>query len=120
MIMLTELAFPAHHLVQHVLAVPVDVLSGHGVPAQSLPNPAPIAPPGAEKITQVVGYIKWGAGLALLAGFFGGLVTFAGGRLIDHHRYGRMGSTMMIASLFGGLLYGIGYTMISSFAAGGH
>jgi len=27
---------------------------------------------------------------------------------------------MMIASLFGGLLYGIGYTMISSFAAGGH
>jgi hypothetical protein len=119
MIMLIELAQSAHHLTQHVLAV-TDVLSGHGVPAQGLPNPAPVAPPGAEKITQVVGYIKWGAGLALLAGFFGGLVTFAGGRLIDHHRYGRMGSTMMIASLFGGLLYGIGYTMISSFAAGGH
>jgi hypothetical protein len=115
--MLSELAFPAHHLAQHVLVV-TDVLSGPGVPAQGLPNPTPIAPPGAEKITQVVGYIKWAAGLALLAGFFGGLVTFAGGRLVDHHRYGRMGSTMMIASIFGGLLYGIGYTMISSFAGG--
>ena len=118
--MIIELALSAHQLSQHVLALTADVLPGQAVPAQGLPNPAPVAPPGAEKITQVVGYIKWGAGLALLAGFFGGLVTFAGGRLIDHHRYGRMGSTMMIASLFGGLLYGIGYTMISSFAAGGH
>jgi hypothetical protein len=116
--MIIELALSAHHLTQHMLAVTADVLSGHGVPAQGLPNPAPVAPPGAEKITQVVGYIKWAAGLALLAGFFGGLVTFAGGRLVDHHRYGRMGSTMMIASIFGGLLYGIGYTMISSFAGG--
>jgi hypothetical protein len=115
MIMFAELAFTAYTTTHHALAAVADV-----VPAQGLPNPAPVAPPGAEKITQVVGYIKWGAGLALLAGFFGGLVTFAGGRLVDHHRYGRMGSTMMIASIFGGLLYGIGYTMISSFAAGGH
>lgn len=108
--MLTELAI----LAQHTLAVlPVELL-----PTQQIPNPPPVAPPGAEKITQVVGFIKWGAGLALMAGFFGGLVAYAGGRLVDHHRYGRVGSTMMIASLFGALLYGIGYTMITSFASG--
>jgi hypothetical protein len=108
--MLADLATLAH---QTLSLLPAEL-----VPAQSIPNPPPVAPPGAEKITQVVGYIKWGAGLALLAGFFAGVLVFAGGRWIDHHRAGRVGSTMIIASLFGGLLYGIGYTMITSFASG--
>lgn len=104
--MLTELALLAHQ-----------TLPAHGVlPAQGIPNPAPVAPPGSEKIVQVVGYIKWAAGLALFAGFFAGVLVFAGGRWVDHHRAGRIGSTMIIASLFGGLLYGIGYTMITTFA----
>ena len=104
--MLTDLALLAHQS-----------LSAHGVlPTQGIPNPSPVAPPGSEKIVQVVGYIKWAAGLALLAGFFAGVLVFSGGRWVDHHRAGRIGSTMIIASLFGGLLYGIGYTMITSFA----
>ncbi|HTK63020.1 MAG TPA: hypothetical protein VL595_11610 [Pseudonocardia sp.] len=111
--MFTELAWVAHIATHHAITLAANV-----APAQSLPNPAPVAPPGAEKITQVVGYIKWGAGLALLAGFFAGVLVFAGGRWVDHHRAGRVGSTMIISSLFGGLLYGIGYTMISSFAGG--
>ena len=108
--MFAELAVAATH---HAI-----VLSAHVAPTQSLPNPAPVAPPGAEKLTQVVGYIKWAAGLALLAGFFAGVLVFAGGRWVDHHRAGRVGSTMIISSLFGGLLYGVGYTMISTFAGG--
>lgn len=105
--MITSLALVA----SDAFAMPV-----HLLPQQGIPNPAPVAPPGAEKITLVVGYIKWGAGLALMAGFFAGVLVFAGGRWVDHHRAGRIGSTMIIASLFGGLLYGVGYTMISSFA----
>jgi len=82
------------------------------------PNPAPVAPPGSEKIVQVVGYIKWGALVALGAGFFAGVLVFGGGRFIDHHQAGRIGARMIVASLFGALLYGIGYTMITSFAGG--
>lgn len=86
--------------------------------AQLPPDPGPVAPPGADKITDVVSYVKWGAGLALLAGFFGGIAVFTGGRLVDHHRIGRVGTIMMMSSLAGAILYGIGYTVLSQFAGG--
>lgn len=81
-----------------------------------IPNPAPVPPPGAEKILELVGNLKWGAGVALLVGFFGGLVVWAGGRWVDHHRAGRIGVIMMLCALAGGILYGIGYQLISHFA----
>jgi hypothetical protein len=86
--------------------------------ADTLPNPPPVPPPGnaATVISRVVGYIKWGAGIALVACFFAGLIAFAGGRVWDHHRAGRVGTTMILCALFGALLYGTGYTLISSFA----
>lgn len=81
-----------------------------------LPNPAPVAPPGSEKIVQVVGIVKWVAGIAVVAGFFGGIAVFAGGRLVDHHRIGRIGTIMMVASFAAAILYAVGYTLLSSFA----
>lgn len=86
--------------------------------AGQIPNPSPTAPPGSEKILEIIGYIKWGAGLALVAGFFAGVLVFAGGRWVDHHRAGRIGTVMILASLAGALLYGVGWTMLSSFASG--
>jgi hypothetical protein len=88
------------------------------LPTPQVPNPPAGAPPGSDKILTIIGYIKWAAGAALITGFFAGVVVFAGGRWIDHHRAGRVGTTMILASMFGALLYGIGYTMISSFAGG--
>lgn len=85
----------------------------------TIPNPAPVAPPGSEKILEVVGNAKWGAGIALLVGFFVGLVVWAGGRWVDHHRAGRIGVIMMLCALGGGLLYGIGWQLISHFAGTG-
>jgi hypothetical protein len=82
----------------------------------AIPNPAPVPPPGAEKILELVGNLKWGAGVALLVGFFGGLVVWAGGRWVDHHRAGRVGVMMMLCAMAGGILYGIGYQLISHFA----
>jgi hypothetical protein len=70
----------------------------------------------AAAIDKVLSYIKWGAGKALIACFFAGLISFAGGRMWDHHRAGRLGTTMILVSLFGGLLYGTGYTLLSTFA----
>ena len=87
--------------------------------AQQLPNPAPAPPPGSEKILEVVAQAKWGAGLALVMGFFVGLIVWAGGRWVDHHRAGRIGLVMMLCAIAGGLLYGIGWQVISYFAGTG-
>ena len=39
-----------------------------GVIAQLPPDPQPVPPPGAERITEVLGYLRWGAGAAIVAG----------------------------------------------------
>jgi hypothetical protein len=102
--------------IAHVLPQLVHQLAGSALP----PDPQPAPPPGnaAAAINKVVSYIKWGAGTALIACFFAGLIAYAGGRIWDHHRAGRMGTTMILCSMFGGLLYGTGYTLLSTFAGG--
>ncbi|OLR92749.1 hypothetical protein BJP25_21250 [Actinokineospora bangkokensis] len=64
----------------------------------------------------MVGNVRWAAGVSLILGFFGGLLTWAGGRLVDHHRAGRIGLIMMLCAVGGGLLYGVGWQIINSFA----
>ena len=85
----------------------------------ALPPVNPVTPPGSTQILGVVGNIKWIAGISLLAGFFGGLIAWVGGRLVDHHRFGRLGMIMMLSALAGGVLYGIGYQLINYFAGSG-
>lgn len=82
----------------------------------AIPNPAPVAPPGSGAILEVVGNAKWGAGISLVIGFFIGLLVWVGGRWVDHHRAGRVGLIMMLCALSGGILYGVGYQLISHFA----
>ncbi|MGH3624439.1 MAG: hypothetical protein ACRDQ5_22080 [Sciscionella sp.] len=87
--------------------------------APSIPDPGPRRPPGAEKILEVVGYVRWVAGLSLIVGFLVGLIVWAGGRWVDHHRAGRIGLIMMLCALAGGIFYGIGHQVIVSFAGAG-
>lgn len=84
-----------------------------------IPNVTPETPPGGDRILHLVGQVKWGAGVALVVGFFAGLIVWAGGRWVDHHRAGRIGLVMMLCAIGGALLYSVGYTLISSFASGG-
>lgn len=79
-------------------------------------DPQPTPPPGSEKVVGVVSNIKWAAGMGLIAGFLAGLLTWAGGRWVDHHRAGRVGLIMMLCAIAGGLLYGVGYQVITTFA----
>ena len=83
-----------------------------------IPNPAPSPPPGADAVTGVLQNAKWGAGVALMLGFFIGLIVWAGGRWVDHHRAGKIGLVMMLCAVGGAILYGIGWTMINGFAGG--
>ncbi|WP_410659454.1 hypothetical protein [Amycolatopsis sp. lyj-112] len=83
-----------------------------------LPNPIPEPPPGAPAILGLLNNAKWGAGVALMLGFFIGLTVWAGGRWVDHHRAGKVGLVMMLCSVGGAILYGIGYSLINGFSAG--
>lgn len=87
-------------------------------PTPVIPNPAPIAPPGSDKILEIVSNVRWGTLVALLAGFLVGLLVWGGGRWVDHHRAGRLGLIMMLCALAGSLLYAIGYQLINHFAGG--
>jgi hypothetical protein len=87
-------------------------------PVSGIPNPGPALPPGSDAILGVLGDVKWAAGVSLMVGFFGGLIVWAGGRLVDHHRAGKIGTVMMLCAVFGAILYGIGWTLISGFAGG--
>lgn len=89
----------------------------HMLPAQDIPNPGPQAPPGAGAIEDVVGYVRWIAGICILGLFFGGIVAATAGRLWDHHGSGRLGARMIVGSLALAVLFGLGYTLVSQFAA---
>ncbi|MFP5070904.1 hypothetical protein ACLFMI_14720 [Pseudonocardia nantongensis] len=89
----------------------------HLLPAQDIPNPGAEAPPGAPAIQRVVGYLRWIAGVCILGLFFGGIVAATAGRLWDHHGSGRLGARLIVGSLALALLFGLGYTLVSQFAA---
>lgn len=97
-------------MIQHVEAI-LPILA-------QIPNPGPVTPPGADKILEVVGNVKWAAGLGLLMGFFIGLLVWAGGRWVDHHRAGKIGVIMMLCAVSGAILYGVAYQLINHFSAG--
>lgn len=84
-----------------------------------IPNPTPVQPEvGGDKILGLLNNVKWGAGVALVAGFFIGLIVWVGGRWVDHHRAGKVGVVMMLCAIAGAILYGIGWSLINSFAGG--
>ena len=68
-------------------------------------------------IERVVGYLRWIAGVCILGLFFGGIVAATAGRLWDHHGSGRLGARLIVGSLALALLFGLGYTLVSQFAA---
>ncbi len=84
-----------------------------------IPNPTPVQPEvGGDKILGLLNNVKWGAGVSLILGFFVGLIVWVGGRWVDHHRAGKVGVVMMLCAVAGAILYGIGWSLINSFAGG--
>lgn len=94
----------------------VAVAAGDPHAPLQIPNPQPSPPPGSQAIEQIVGYLRWVAGISVLGLFFGGLIAATAGRLWDHHGSGRLGARMIVGSLALALLFGLGYTLVSQFA----
>lgn len=74
-------------------------------------------PPGAEKVTDIVGYLGWLTLRAIIGCFLAGIIAFTGGRVFDHHRTGKIGAAFLMAAVVGAILYAIGPTMLNTFAA---
>jgi hypothetical protein len=107
--MLLTTVHAAHDLTVHALAA---------LPTQQVPNPAPAAPPGSEKLNQILSYLKWLALAACAVGFLGGVIAFTAGRVVDNRRAGNSGALMMIAAVGGAILFGIGPAILNGFAGG--
>lgn len=77
-------------------------------------------PPGSEKILTIVGFVKWGAGVAIIACFLGGVVAFTAGRMFDHHRTGRVGLIFIMAAGVGAVLFAVGPELLNTLAGPGN
>jgi hypothetical protein len=80
-----------------------------------LPDSPPVAPPGSEQITQVIGYLRWLALAGIVACFISGLIMFTGGRVFDHERFGRIGTYLMMAAVGGAFLYAVFLPLLTNF-----
>ncbi|SHG73549.1 hypothetical protein [Streptoalloteichus hindustanus] len=93
-------------------------MSRHALPGQLPPNPDPITPEWAKPIIDIVAMAKGFAGWSVVGCFFTALAVWCAGRWFDHHRLARIGVIGMVVACAGGLFYGMGYQLISSFAGG--
>lgn len=84
-----------------------------------VPDPAPVAPPGADRITTVLGWAKW---VALAACALGGIVG-AGMAWAGQSRgmagQEEQGKKMVIAALAGALVIGVVIVLVNGVFSGG-
>lgn len=110
------LLLSVHDLAHQVITQAQPPNGGGGNGGGPVPNVGPIAPPGAGAMNNILGYLKWMALAGCAVAFMGGLIAFTAGRVIDNRRYGNTGSLMMLASIGGALLFGIGPQILNTFA----
>lgn len=118
---LPELAHQAVVHVGHLAALPAQAPAppapgGGGV---TVPNPAPggLPQPAQDKLNGLLSLIKTLALFSFGATFFIGLIVFTAGRAADHRRGATVGTLMILASVGGGLLFGLGPGLIQMMAS---
>ena len=84
------------------------------IAGQALPNPNPIPPPGAQQITNVLGYVKWGVLLVIIIAAFVGVGSVAGGRVFAHHGASRVGVSILVSAVMAAVLYVGIYAFLTS------
>lgn len=80
-------------------------------------NPPPAAPPGvAGPINQIMGYVKWGVLVVIVAAGFIGAGAVAGGRVFGNHGASKMGVSILLSALGGAVLYVGIYAVLTAVA----
>ena len=113
--MLEHLTVLTHGML--TLTLPNPTMPNPSVLAQGIPSITSQEPPGAQKILDIVGYVRWIAGAGIIACFLAGIVAFTGGRMFDHHRTGRMGLIFLMAAAVGAILFAVGPEILNELAA---
>ena len=79
------------------------------------PNPAPQPIPGVDgPVATLMGYLKWGVLVVIIAAGFVGAGTIAGGRIFANHGASKIGVTILMSSLAGAVVYVGIYAVITS------
>ena len=67
-------------------------------------------------VEQLIGYVKWGVLVVIVAAGFVGAGAVAGGRILAHHGASKVGIGILLAALAGAVLYVGIYAIIGSIA----
>lgn len=97
----------------------VVVVGAVGEAWAQVPDPAPTAPPGADRITTVLGWAKW---VALAACALGGIVGAGmawAGQSRGMSGQEEQGKKMVIAALAGALVIGVVIVLVNGVFTGG-
>ena len=95
----------------------ISATPGPGPGGGVVPNPPASAPPGVSgPVEQLIGYVKWGVLVVIVAAGFVGAGAVAGGRILAHHGASKVGIGILLAALAGAVLYVGIYAIIGSIA----
>jgi hypothetical protein len=79
------------------------------------PNPGPKEIPGvATPINTLMGYLKWGVLVVIIAAGFVGAGALAGGRIFGNHGASKIGVTILMSAIAGAVVYVGIYALITS------
>ncbi len=96
----------------HGQALLTHVVSGL---VEAPPNPAPQPIPGVDgPVATLMGYLKWGVLVVIIASGFIGAGAIAGGRIFANHGASKIGVTILMSALAGAVVYVGIYAVITS------
>ena len=88
-----------------LLSVPMDM------------NPKPKPPPGLNGVdSTLMGIVKWGALIVIVAVGFIGAGAVAGGHVLGHHKSSQTGIRMLLGAVAGAVIYAVIYAFLTSIA----
>jgi len=97
-----------------VMSFWVLVMTPSAVHAQ-VPNPAPDGSvPGAELVTQLLGWLKWGALSAALAGLLIGAISMAIGHFGSNYSASSAGRKWLLGGMGSAIIAGLAWTITNS------
>lgn len=98
-----------------VLGATAVVLGSAGTAAAVVPNPpADGSAPGAALMTTVLGWLKWGALAAALAGLLIGAITTAVGHFGSNYGASSAGRKWLLGGMGASILAGLAWTIVTT------
>jgi hypothetical protein len=93
----------------------LSLISATPGPGELPPNPPASAPPDMSgSVATLIGYVKWGVLVIIVAAGFVGAGAVAGGRILAHHGVSKAGIGILLSALAGAVLYVGIYAIIAS------